>query len=284
MLPNFLIIGAMRCATGWISQCLREHPEIYVARARVGAGTRFFSRHYKKGLDWWEQTFYSGYKGEKAVGEKSEDYMSDPKVPQRIATSLPQAKLICCLRDPIERMYSHYIMLRTRKRDRIAPGTTFLQAATPDSDLVQRSLYFKQIKRFLEVFPQENLLIKIYEDKDIDPVGFIQDIYEFLDVDSTFVPPSANLQTKMGALERQNKLWSIVSRVLISRKSPFLFKVVYSKIRPKWNILDDVDQYSLNKLAWLFDTDIAELEKFMSRNLRCWKTKVLIERKISTHL
>lgn len=240
--------------------------------------THFFDRHYGKGLAWWEQTYFRGYKGENEVGEKSANYMYDPKVPQRIAASLPQAKLICCLRDPIERMYSHYIV-RTREEGKRVQATTFLQAATPKSDFVQRGLYFKQIKRFLEVFPQEDLLIKIYEDKYVDPVGFIQGIYEFLGVDSTFIPPSANLQTKAGALEHKNKLWFAASKVLFHPESPFAhlhaLKVLYSKIRPKWDLLN-VNKHSLKKLAQLFYTDITELEKFLRRDLRCWKSKVLI--------
>lgn len=272
MLPNFLIIGAARCATGWISQCLREHPEIFVARDE----TRFFDRHYDKGLAWWEQTYFSGYKGEKAVGEKTANYMYDPKVPRRIAVSLPEAKLICCLRDPIERMYSHYIS-RIRSGE-IAKTSTLFQEATSDTDLVPRGLYFKQLKRFLGVFPRENLLIKIYEDKYIDSVGFIKDIYEFLDVDSTFIPPSINLQTKQGAFEHKNKLGFTASQVLFHPKSPFsrvhAFRVLYSRIRPKWNTLN-ADEHSLKRLAMLFDTDITELEIFLSRDLRCWKSKVL---------
>jgi len=240
--------------------------------------THFFDRHYGKGLAWWEQAYFSGYKGEKMVGEKSANYMYDPKVVQRIAVSLPQAKLVCCLRDPIERTYSHYIV-RMRERGERVRATTFLQAATPDSDLVQRGLYFKQIKRFLEVFPQEKLLITIYEDKYIDPVGFIQGIYEFLGIDSSFAPPSANLQTKAGALEYRNKVWFAASKVLFHPQSPFAhvhaLKALYSKIRPKWNILD-VDEHSLKKLGQLFYTDITELEEFLSRDLRCWKAKVLI--------
>lgn len=263
MLPNFLIIGAARCATGWISQCLREHPEIFVARDE----THFFDLYYDKGLAWYEQAFFSEYKGEKAVGEKTAEYMFNPKVPQRIAVSLPRAKLICCLRDPIERFYSHYIARRALARKIIF------------SDLVQRGLYFKQIKQFLKAnFSQENLLIKIYEDKYIDPVGFIQGIYEFLSVDNTFVPLSANLQTKQGALEYKNKLGFVASQVLFHPKSPFArvhaFKVLYSKIRPKWNKLD-VNEHSLKKLARLYDTDIAQLEEFLGRDLRCWKSKVL---------
>lgn len=270
MLPNFLIIGAMRCATGWIRQCLLEHPDIFIPRYE----THFFDIHYHNGLRWWEQRYFSGYGGEKAVGEKTATYLHVPEVPRRIANSLPGVKLICCLRDPTDRAYSHYLMMA--RNDKGIRATPFLQATTPDSDFVRRGLYFRQIKWFLELFPRESLLIKIYEDKEQDPTGFIQGIFEFLGVDSNFVPPSVQVQTKPGAIENVNKLWSIMSRMLLDPRTPLLSKKLYSKIRPKGSALD-VDEDSLKTLARFFDEDIRELEKYLKRDLGCWKSKLLID-------
>jgi len=162
----------------------------------------------------------------------------------------------------------------TARSDKSVQATPFEQAATPDSEFVRRSLYFRQIKTFLEVFPQENILIKIYEDKEVDPVGFIQEIFEFLDIDKSFVPPSVQVQTKPGALENINKWWSVTSRILLHPQSPLIFKKIYSKLRPKWNALD-IHQNHKRKLARLFEADIKELEKFLNRDLRCWKSKFL---------
>ncbi len=270
MLPNFLIIGGARCATGWTSQCLREHPDIFMAQDE----THFFDRHYHKGLNWWAQTYFStsAYRDEKMVGEKTAGYLYDPKdVPQRIIASLSPIKLICNLRDPVERMHSVYqrgVLKGTQK-------LSLVQVATPDSKLVQHGLYFQHIKRFLEVFPQENILIKIYEDKFVDPVSFIQDIYRFLDVDNTFVPPSIDVQTKSGLLESKNKLLKTLSRVLLHPRGPFFFKSLYSKIRPKHN--DDlvkINGQALAELAPLFRNDIIKLEKFLGRDLRCWQSRL----------
>ena len=122
MLPNFLIIGAVRCATGWISQCLREHPDIFMASDE----THFFDENYEKGLDWWEQIYFDTWKSEKAVGEKTANYIFEPSVPARIASFSSDVKLICCLRDPIDRMYSHYVLQSTREKDRVTvPFTSF---------------------------------------------------------------------------------------------------------------------------------------------------------------
>jgi hypothetical protein len=272
MLPNFLVIGAQRCATGWISQCLREHPDIFVARNE----TRFFDRHYEKGLHWWERTYFDKVASEKAVGEKTANYLYDTRVPERIAVSLSKAQLICCLRDPIERMYSNYILqttkLETHDQKHLSAG--FVQAVTPNSALVKRSLYFQHIERFLGLFPRESLLIKIYEDKLSDPVSFVQSMYSFLSVFRAYVPSIANLQVKAGTLEHNNRLLLSLSRVFFYPKTPLFLKALYSIIRPTRSVYDIVDENCLMKMRELFQEDIAKLEELLSRDLNCWKTKI----------
>ena len=270
MLPHFLVIGAMRCATGWMRQCLMEHPEIFMARLE----THFFDRHYEKGPEWWVKTHFREHGSERVVGEKTATYLHDQKVPQRIAETLPDVKLICCLRDPIERSHSHYLM---RARNRSVPHTpSFMEEATEESELIQRSLYFKQIEWFLKEFPRENMLVKIYEDKLDDPVGFIRDIYEYLGVDATFKPPSAYLQTKPGSFENQNKFWYTASRLFLHQRAPLFIKKAYNKIRPVRegpSLEEDV----LRELAPFFKSDISGLEDFLNRDLRCWKSKSSVD-------
>lgn len=268
MLPNFLVIGAMRCATGWIRQCLMEHPDIFVARYE----THFFDRNYERGVDWWEETHFSEYNGERAIGEKTATYLHDPEVPRRIADIIPEVKLVCCLRDPIDRLCSHYLWwTRARKNT-----TTFSEAASLESDFVQRSLYFKQLKLFLEEFPRERILIKIYEDKDEDSQAFIRDIYKYVGVDDSFVPPSVDLQTKRGALENVNRFWFSTSRLMLHPRAPLILKKIYTKIRPRWEG-QGIDEDTLIDLAHFFKDDILELEEFLNRDLGCWRSKLFIK-------
>lgn len=48
--PTFIGIGAMKCATTWISECLRCHPEIFM---NCPTEIHLFSNHYDKGFDWY---------------------------------------------------------------------------------------------------------------------------------------------------------------------------------------------------------------------------------------
>jgi hypothetical protein len=70
--PNFIIVGAQKSATTWLTRGLQQHPEIYLASEEV----HFFNleQNYRRGFDWYESRFEEGT-GRKAVGEKTPNYM-----------------------------------------------------------------------------------------------------------------------------------------------------------------------------------------------------------------
>ena len=110
VLPNFLIVGAQKCGTTSQSYYLREHPDIFMASQEV----KFFNinKNWRKGLDFYS-TFFTGVQGETMIGEKSASYSFSkqnlrPPVQERITSVLPDAKLIWCLRNPVDRAYSQH--------------------------------------------------------------------------------------------------------------------------------------------------------------------------------
>lgn len=264
-LPNFLIIGGVRCATGWMAQCLREHPNVFVAPDE----THFFDRHYDRGREWWLETYFAEYTSEKAIGDKTASCLYYPDVPHRIRASLSDVRLICSLRDPIERLYSDYV------RKEMYNSSPLLEAVEEHEELVDRSMYSRHLQRFFAVFPRDQILIQIYEDKFTDPVAFIRNIYTFLDVDPAFVPPSAHVRTKPGVRERRNPILLLLYRLLFSRHytTPLLLRTLYSKLRPDRDRVD-IDDDTFEELQRIFQTEIDTLEKMLDRRLDCWRTIV----------
>ena len=108
MLPNLIIIGAMKCGTSALHQYLDQHPDIAMSKEKE---LDFFieDRNWRKGLDWYRSMFPdSGV----VRGEASPDYThypAIPGVPERMHTVVPGAKLIYMVRDPVERMLSQYM-------------------------------------------------------------------------------------------------------------------------------------------------------------------------------
>ena len=114
-LPDFLIIGAQRCGTTSMYKYLAQHPA--VAPAVLSKGVHYFDVNYTRGDAWYRSHFPSRpYKallsersGQRALtGEGSPYYLFHPAVPSRVATTVPNVRLIAMLRNPISRAYSQY--------------------------------------------------------------------------------------------------------------------------------------------------------------------------------
>ncbi|MBI4653429.1 MAG: sulfotransferase domain-containing protein [Nitrospirae bacterium] len=105
MLPNFICIGTGRAGTSWLYKVLLEHRE--VCTAKNIKETQFFNIHYEKGVGWYKKFFEDCGKAS-AVGEISNRYIFDPAVPERIRKTVPDCKIIICLRNPYERIQSVY--------------------------------------------------------------------------------------------------------------------------------------------------------------------------------
>ena len=98
MLPNFLGIGVQRAATTWLHNCLDEHPQVFVPKDKE---LHFFSSQFDRGLAWYESCFAAA-NGQMAVGEITPTYLHEAPI-ERIAATLPAARLFLVLREPVAR-------------------------------------------------------------------------------------------------------------------------------------------------------------------------------------
>src|SRR5258708_2921814 len=142
-LPNLIVIGAQKCATSSLHYYLGLHPDIYMS---VEKELNFFASHYnwERGVDWYKASFHSQAK---ILGEASPEYTNFPQQPNvadRMAELIPQAKLIYIVRDPIERIISHYVHLYSRNlEDR--PIDEALHSLA-NNYYLYRSKYFMQLE------------------------------------------------------------------------------------------------------------------------------------------
>lgn len=113
-LPDFVVLGAQRAGTTALYRWLSEHPQVLPAAQKE---VHYFSVRHRLGLDWYRSQFPTraalrhrgGALGRRAqTGEASPYYLFHPHAPDRLARSLPQARLLVLLRDPVARAWSHY--------------------------------------------------------------------------------------------------------------------------------------------------------------------------------
>jgi hypothetical protein len=185
-LPNFLIIGAMKGGTTSLYHYVGAHPQVYVPPFKA---PEFFAGEPRprRGLDWYCRQFAGAGPGAVAVGEASNVYTKYPRypgVPQRIAEHIPHVRLVYAVRDPIQRIRSHY-------QTKVAEGTEpapFEVAVFDNPIYVDYSRYSLQIEQYMSCFPREQLLVITSEDLRSARMETVQKVYEFLGVDADFVP------------------------------------------------------------------------------------------------
>lgn len=179
MEPDFLIAGAGKCATSWLLECLREHPDVFMAPDEV----HYFSVYHERGRDWYLAHF-EGARPWQKVGEKSPTYLSCDEAPERIRREISDPTLIFVFRDPIERAYSHYCMLLRAGK----VSEDIESELVPGSRFVDEGLYFSHLQRFLGTLSREQIHCLFLEDLKESPEDFLEQVLEIIGVRRDFRP------------------------------------------------------------------------------------------------
>jgi hypothetical protein len=175
-LPTFVIIGAQKSATRWLRANLGKHPQVFAAPKELHFWNS--SSYDASDLDDYRAQF-RGWTGEPIVGESTPGYMiwrhQPAEVADRMHKSLPDARLLAILRNPIDRANS--AMLHHVRRGRIAPGyrlVDIVRAREPaERDwfcLVSGGWYAASLEPYLDRFGDQ-LAVLLHDDVGRDPVG-----------------------------------------------------------------------------------------------------------------
>ena len=180
--PDFVIIGAMKCATSTVISFLEEHPAAFVPPRTE---PRFFSHdeNWAQGPSAYEALF-ADHEG-RLIGEGSNDYTFGamyPEAPARMAAYAPDAKLVYVVRHPLKRIRSAWVQNRADSGDDV-PATLDAAVAEMPERYVDPSLYARQIARYREHFPEEQIFVGFTEDLQADPEAFFRSLCGFLHIE-----------------------------------------------------------------------------------------------------
>ncbi len=210
VLPDFLIIGSMKCGTTSLFHYLMQHPGIFGPSDKE---VHFLNnpRYFRLGVNWYRSHFptiklmeeRSAALGYTAVSGEATPTMMSHFYAINAAQIIPQAKLIVSLRNPVDRAYSHYHHMQRSfigetlpfwealhaEDQRIGQDMT-LNAMDPSKvgreymrwSYKHRGMYIDQIEFWLQHFPREQLLILNYEDLVSDTGAVCNQVCDFLGV------------------------------------------------------------------------------------------------------
>jgi hypothetical protein len=278
MLPNLIIIGAMKCGTTSLHSYLSLHPEIQMSSVKE---LDFFNEKYnwKKGIQWYESNF-SERPGVMVYGEASPNYTNytiSPEVSQRMHSIVPKAKLIYLVRDPIDRMVAHYI----HKCSHGGENRSIDEALSDihGKSYLHRSLYFAQLERFLKYYPASQILVVASGDLRSKRLETMRQIFTFLGVDADFYSQIYNLERhKSRGKRRKTELGRKISKTLLGRALErtshnvvvatleTLFYFPFSEPIPKPAVSSQVEDLLRGHLK----PDVDKLRQFTGQGFKSW--------------
>jgi hypothetical protein len=206
-LPTFVIIGAAKAGTTAAYWYLGEHPDVFMSplketnffaygvdeRGRLLYGDPDLHRFPVRSLEAYRALFADAGEA-RAVGEASPIYLECPQAAERIRGLVPDARIVCILREPVDRAYSDYLMyLRARGRQ-LEPGRDLVPSAAwaqPGSHWVEIGRYHEALRRYYERFPRDRIHVFVFDDLRADQEAFVRTLYRTLGVDPGFVPDLA---------------------------------------------------------------------------------------------
>jgi len=273
--PDFLIIGAAKAATTWLQRCLQAQPSVFMPDPEL----HYFSREFHRAATWYNDAFAAAPEGV-LIGEKSNSYFDQPEAMRRIRQHVPKAKLILQLRNPIERAYSDYCMLY-RRGEVDARIERYFQPGGPTNDrflgdqclgdrFLEGGRYGRHLDQIDDLFPDEQILVVVYDDVLQHPDDHLAAIRDFLAIPA-LTPITTRVKDKTEAVvpPPMKRFLKRLKPVL----SPYRGHPWFNKARKLVAREPRYPPLSPDLHAWLRDyyaEDIDQLARRLDRDLTAW--------------
>jgi hypothetical protein len=240
MLPDFLIVGAMKSGTSTLAHYLRQHDQLFLPSGEV----HFFDKEeeYRKGVPWYREQFSEADRTQ-TVGEKTPTYSYKPGVPERIHDTLPDVKIVWIFREPVSRSYSNYWHA-------VRAGVelmSFKEAVQKEEErtkedfwrgYVDRSRYVEQIERFRAHFDLEQMHFTLFENLKSNAAEVLTGIFQFLGVENRPCISEMEVQKNQSFLPRSVRLQWVAESILGRSRWFHAFKKINARSYPGYPPMD----------------------------------------------
>lgn len=273
-LPAFFVLGPPRTGTTWLHEVLGQSTLLPSPTKE----TRFFDQHFRRGLRWYRAHFPAS-DAQRPMGEIAPTYFASANARERISELIPNAKVVCVFRNPVDRVLSLY---RLKRAYGMSPWS-FEQAILNDPELLESSRYATHLKAWFDALGKKQVLVAIYEDLKRNPQNFLNTITDFLDIDR--IPLTGSQLRFINASEglthpRSYFLTRSATRMADWFKAVRLDRVVAAAKRRYFlkfflrsgSNFDPLSPDGVRKLYELFRPEVEELEYLLNRDFPSWKS------------
>ncbi len=275
-LPNFLIIGVPKAGTTSVYFWLKQHPEVFMSPIKE---PHYFSQIGNKDhITKWEDylKLFEAAKHEKVRGEASTSYFhfyktSIPLIKEKLGKHI---KLLLILRNPIERAWSHYQYYIKLGRENNKPHKVFSYNYILHNEpwgiknpYLEFSFYSSALEIWYENF-EENLKVMLFEDMKRNPLNFIQEIYDFLNINNSFIP---KFEIRNVSGKPRNKLISkFLSIEIIQKLIPYIPASIKKPLRNLVLKKEEIPEDIKDELKEIYYKDIIKTSKIINKDLSFW--------------
>ena len=290
--PNFFIVGAQKAGTTSLYFYLKKIPGVYMSPLKelfyfaphaVQNNIADVIRDKKEYLKLFENA-----RGYTAVGEATPFYLLDPDAPRLIHQTVPQARIIMSLRDPIERAYSNYLMkmkysgIKSSFYDELMRDYKTQEKLYGKSQLyVEFGMYYEQVKRYFDIFGRDQVKVIIFEEFVQHIEQSINEVLAFLGVNYTvtaikeqynpYSVPRSPLSRLVFAFFRWLRARNIKFYKILALLPDSLVESAPEKILFKRTQKPKIDPKAVKFLREIYYDDVLKLQSLLGRSLP-WHT------------
>lgn len=198
-----IIIGAMKSGTTSLYEYMCRHPEI--ARCQLRKQVDFFSRDdlWERGDEWYESQWNADPETHRWAMEASPSYTNPANAEtaaERMASFDGSFRLIYLLREPFDRICSHFYHSRQREE---FEQDSISEALREQPSMLEVSRYTEWLAEYDERFGRDRVFLLTSEALADEPARCLREICEFLDIDADFEFPNLDKRYNTRDVQRQ---------------------------------------------------------------------------------
>jgi hypothetical protein len=277
-LPEVIAVGAPRTATTWLDRVLVGH----VGLPEGTKETQFFSWNYELGLDWYAAHFRT-CPPDLPVVEIATVYFDSPAARVRIKHDIPRCRIICTLRDPVRRLYSHYRQLR---REGFLGSVTLEKALESHrnwdgpGNMFSVNRYAENVRAWREQFGDDRVVVVLNDDLEENPQRYLDQITHFIGIPQIDLAKSPVGSGKINEMNEAPKSYKLARRAREFREwlRQRRFYFLSEKCEVAWNYcfgrgepFPPLDPEMEASLREEFRPEVEALETLLQRDLTRWK-------------
>lgn len=213
--PDFIVVGAMRSGSSSLYRYLADHPGVFMTTPKE---LHYFDRQFERGLDWYLQHFAAAPAGA-LRGECTPSYLSEPQALERMAAALPEVQTVAVLRNPVDRAYSHYMMLHARGRERRSWDEVLRKESERDvpGGYLHRSRYGQQLAQLHGLVGADRCHVLPFELLRDEPTKAFGAVCDYLGLSRT-APASLGRQVNAYFTTRSLRVRTFTKRPWVPRR------------------------------------------------------------------